>query len=705
MDRDPTPSAPPAQPSLAPRKKRRLLRTMALAVFGVLCLAVAAPHVLNLGFVRRKVASSLSESLQTRVELGALGFTWFTGLSLGDLKIHNPAGFAQDRPFLSLAALEGDLSMLQLLRGRLDLSGTVTGLVVRIDQDGQGRSNAEALGRRGADRPGSGPAVQIASRGGMDLSGMRLDLKVADALVEIRRGGELIESLQKLECALGKEFGSQVFRMDLKANLHRPGTPDQPGNVALRASVDAQALSFEGQLSTTGLDLSRYRPLIAAMLGEGSLTALGGIVNGTLQARGKGREGEQELFLEGNLAVQAPHLAGSLLRGMEVKAARWQLIPNLHIVPGRSGSQPTVDAARFTADLGFATMRGLPAADLQQLLGGTGLGFAFTLDLDALAAFGGPIPDSMQGNGGSVQGRLGLPIGGKLPELARLPELLRAEATMKAAQLQAFGFAFTNATAALTVKDGAFAARTGDGTLINGGPASCTVDLDLKDSKRLPFQLAVNWKGGNAGDAAVWLLRYGAPVLAGLEAGSNLTAIADLDLKLAGPALRTPGETWLQFFNVWSGSGHLTLRNTAFTPAPALRALANAIAGNAGRVTIERFGGAFSMHEGTVQSQLMKLDSKGSEYGFQGVTRLDGSLEWNVDLTPFLQQHRDGAKVAAAFGGKPIQAGITGTLDAPQLRMPDLATLLQNAAQEALKDKAGDAVQKALEELFGKRKK
>jgi len=704
MDRDPAPGAAPALSSPPQRKKRRVLRYLGIALFGLLALAVAAPHVLNLGFVRRQVAEGMSAAMHTRVELGDLGFTWFSGLSLGDLTIQNPAGFDQAHPFLALRSLRGDLSMLQLIRGRLDLSGTVEGLVVHVDQDEHGHSNAEAIAATGKHvASSSGGTVSIKTHEGPDLGNLRLDRRLANALVEVRRGTELLESLQQLEGSVAKEFGSQSFRIELKAALHRPSQPDRPGSVALHADVDAQAETAHGQLAANGLDLSRWRPLLAALLGPGSLTTLEGIVDGTVQADAKGRTGEEELFLEGSLDVEAPRIAGAVVNGMDVRAQRWHVSPNLRMAPGKAGAPAVIDAGLFAADLGFATMHGLTAAELQPLLGNAqGLGFGFTVDLDAVAAFGGPLPESLRQNGGSLQGTLALPVaGGRMPELASLPQLVRAEAALKAKRLAANGFEFTEASASLSVKDDALAVRTGPGTLLDAGPVTGTLDVDLKDTKHLPFRLAATWKDGKAGDSAAWLLRYGAPVLAGLEAGSNLACIADLDLKLSGPALRNQGETWLQFFEAWSGDGNLALRDAAFTPAPALRALADAVAGNAGRVTMERFAGAFTMAKGTVQSQLLKLDAKGREYGFQGKTRLDGALDWTIDLTAMLQQHKDGAKVAAALGGKPIQAGLGGTLDAPQLRMPELGSLLQGALQ----NQGTDAIQKALQDLFGKHKR
>src|SRR6202007_61144 len=102
MDRDPALGAQPAPPPPQRGKRRRLLRWLEIGVIALLALAVAAPLVLNLGFVGRQFADQLSEKLHAKVELGELGFGWFSGLTVGDLTIQNPPGFAQDHPFLAM---------------------------------------------------------------------------------------------------------------------------------------------------------------------------------------------------------------------------------------------------------------------------------------------------------------------------------------------------------------------------------------------------------------------------------------------------------------------------------------------------------------------------------------------------------------------------------------------------------------------------
>lgn len=651
---------------------------------------VVAPYAINLPFVRNRVADAMTQGLATEVTIGGMGWSWFSGFELRGLRIQNPPGFDQDLPLLELGDLRGDLALLQLVRGRVDLQGTAAGLVVHVLQDEQGRSNVEALGgATGSGGPGGGGQGRVEVGGeDLDLAWLRCDLELVDGRVEIRRGSETLESLQNLDCSVQKEFGTQVLAIDLSADLHRPAQPDLPGRLALRADVNAETMVVDSQLTAAGLELQRYRPLLAAFLQPGDLTELRGVVNGTVKARANGREGEQQVLLEGSLTVDAPRLAGALLQGMDVQAPKWTLSPNLTIALGKPGELPRIEAERLAADLGFATLRGLTQAELQaELPGKTGLGMAWTADLDALAAFGGPMPALLKGAGGRAQGRLALPIeGGALPDLARLPEILRAQADLRLARVAMAGFELQDLASTLTVADGKAALQTGAGTRLNTGPLTVSLQADLQQLDRLPFEFTLRWQGGRVAGEAADLLRYAVPLLAGVDHGLGFQSGIDMDLTLKGPSLRQEGETWLQFFNAWTGHGDLALSSASLTPAPALQGLLQAAGQGDGRLSMDRFAGGFTMRLGAVESQLLKWETRSRTYHLQGKTRLDGTMDWGIDLADLLKDHRDGQKVLAALGNTPIRASLTGSLDAPKLGMPDIAGLIQTGLQKAAQD-------------------
>src|SRR5262249_17260919 len=149
--------------------------------------------------------------------------------------------------------------------------------------------------------------------------------------------------------------------------------------------------------------------LLASLSGPGSWTALEGVVDGTLKVTASGEAAKEQLSLGGDLTIAAPRIAGAVVHDLDIRAQRWQLHPELIIGSGK-GDERTLDSGRFTADFGFATVHGLPAAEAKSLLDGvTGFGFGFTLDVDALAAFTGLVPGSLQADGGKLQGTLAVP--------------------------------------------------------------------------------------------------------------------------------------------------------------------------------------------------------------------------------------------------------------------------------------------------------
>lgn len=88
-------SETPAPPA-APRKKRRLLRSIAL-VFGLLVvvlvgLVAAAPMLLSAGFARAMVLDQVNGRVPGRVQIDGLSLAWLGGNELRGVKVQDPAG-------------------------------------------------------------------------------------------------------------------------------------------------------------------------------------------------------------------------------------------------------------------------------------------------------------------------------------------------------------------------------------------------------------------------------------------------------------------------------------------------------------------------------------------------------------------------------------------------------------------------------------
>ncbi len=406
-----------------PRKKgpiRRLVKILAICAFLGAMVLFITPYVLSADIFRRNLEEAASRALGVQVHLEDYSLSWFSGFSMEGVSIPNPEGFSQEESLLELRSMRADISFLQLLRGRLDLSGTVDGLEIRIQQNADGITNLEKLtGQRFAMEEPRGGRVIVSRSELSGLRDLRLDLYLRDALFDFSHAERgVVESLRELNCSIGKEFGYA----DLRLSMDTRGT--------------------------------------------------------------------------------------------------------------------------VTAD-------------------------------------------------------------------------------------------------------------------------------------------------------AVRILRYAVPLLAGAEDGPGLdfrSAITS-ELHLAGPAIPGDGESVLEWLDRWKGNGRLLLENCSFTPAPALQSMFES-AGKRARLELDYLDATFTISEGYVETTLMNLESKGRRYGLQGRTSLDGTIDYSVDLTGMLEGHRDGERIREILGDQPLRAILTGSLDEPELGMPDLTQLLESALQ--------GAVQKSLKDLLKK---
>jgi hypothetical protein len=701
-------------PSARKPRKSRIWRLLVLALFLLVAAVMLSPFILGTGFVRARVETTLSRQLSTRVKIGRLRCSWFSGVSLEGLEIGNVRGFDQSHPFLSLQRLDADMSLFALLRGRFDCRGEVAGLHVYLDEDSGGRTNvAELFGlqvdHRVVDVPVSRLAPEKPANGDFALDDLRLDLRARDCAIEIRRAGQVLESLHDLGCTIDKDYG-KVVKLDFATKLGATADKTHAGSLLLRGDYDIGTSVANGTLAASGLDFARYKPLADVFLGKDALTALGGVLNGNLTLRYDGTPDAVHLAIGGEMAVQEPRFAGALLQGMDVHASRWTATPALTIAFGRAGLPPQVDAEKFFLDLGCLQVRGLDAKAIGEVLGGRpGIGLDCTVDLDALAAFGGPLPELLRNTSGKVGGKVGLPLqGGRFPDWRTLLRQFVADAQISARTVRYDGFDLTNLAGKLTVKDGAVQLVTSSPTVLNAGALALTLTSSLQDPDSMPLQIGIDWQGGRLGGETAELLRYAVPLLAGTKFDSgSFASVIDLGLHLQGPALPHAGESWLQYANRWSGDGHLALHDGSLVPAAALQGLLGFL-GQQGRLAIDKLDGGFTLRQGFVESQLLRWTSKGNEYHLVGKTGLDGALDFKLDATSLLEQHKDGRKIAAFLGNGRLLAGLAGSLTAPRLALPDLGKLLQDSlraeAQAALKKQADDVLQQALHGLFGRKK-
>lgn len=586
------------------------------------------------------------------------------------------------------------------------LTAQLTGLRLLCD--------AQRMGRRAADPTDPSTAAgQIGTAAVLtawhDLP-LQLDVGLADAQVELRRGNAVVESLTSLRCRLQKQPSTPI---QLTLDTQLAALPDRPaGDAQLTASIDLRSSSVDASLSTTGLELTRLRPFLDASLAPGDLSALAGRLSGTCRAQIQDFA-SPAVQIDGQLVIANALARGALLQGMELRGERWTLTPKLRtsLASASAGKLPQLSEG-FAIDLGCVSLRATEAT------GRDAVAVAFAADLATLASFGGPIPAELRGTGATARGTATLPLrDGQLPPLAELPSLLIAQVDVGCGPLEASGFHLRDFLATAALQEGQLHVQSKPGSTLNQGPLQINLQADLRDPSTAVGELALHWQDGKVqGETAHVLSRF-IPLLAGGQDDSaRFDGKAGLQLALRGPLQKPATETWLAFANRWSGTGSVSLDQATVTPAPGLQGLMQPLGaligptvtlGANGKLLLDAFGGTFALERGGIEARTMRWLSKGKSLGLSGRIGLDGALGVGIDLRPLLQEHKDGKRVLQLLGEQPVEARLLGSLDNPSLRLPDLGKVLQNAItnpSEALQKQAEQLLRKGVFDLLNGRK-
>ena len=708
-----SPTPPPVAP-VPPRRRRRWLRRLIWWLGVPVALVLLAPHIVAFDFVRTRVESELSRELGAPCRIGRLGFSWFSGVAVRDLRIDNPAGFPSERPALQLRRAAGDIGLWSLWRGDFVLTGELDGCEVFVEQRADGKTNFDAIGRAPDVHVGGGD-----DGGGRDdappddvrslLARLRLDLQVRDARVEIRRDGQLLEAMRGLTCTVRKELGASQAFVDFDAQLAplQPGGAD--GRLGTKLQCDLDTRTVDGVLTASGVVLQRYAPLLQSFA-PGQLTQCEGTVNGTVRVRG----GVSGVQLGGELVVAAPRLAGPALRGMAIHGERWSLTPELSAK--FAGERTDCDLSRCALDLGWLRLRGAPSpadapAGTVRLHG--------ELDLAAMAAFGGPMPTWLRDGGSKLAIDVDVPaavLHGEF-DLQSLLGDLAATARFDARELRAYGLTARGLALTGSLRGGALALQLGDGASLDGGSLALSATASLTTDA--PAQLQLRWRNGELRGPVTAGLRYVVPLFAGLDADTAaLQGRLDFGTTLQGPLRPRANETWLQWLDRWAGDGDLALRQVAFAPAPQLGTLLQPVGATfgptatLGRTTngkallaIDDLKAPFRFAAGAITLQATQWLAQGKRIGLSGSTRLDGTLDFGFDVSDLLRGHRDGERVLKALGGSLPPASLRGTVNAPALALPDLQGVLERVLKNEVLEQGAGLLQRELEKLLRKQPK
>lgn len=714
MEPAPASPTPPSVAPVPPRRRRRWLRRLIWWLGVPVAFVLLAPHIVAFDFVRTQVESELTRELGAPCHIGRLGFSWFSGVAVRELRIDNPAGFPSERPALQLRRAGGDVGLWSLWSGDFVLTGELDGFEAFVEQRADGKTNFEAIGRShdgngaggndggGSDGSDDAPPADVRSL----LARLRLDLQVRDARVEIRRDGQLLEAMRGLTCTVRKELGTSQAFVDFDAQLAplQPGGAD--GRLGTKLLCDLDTKTVDGVLTASGVVLQRYTPLLQSFA-PGQLTQCEGTVNGTVRVRG-GASGVQ---LGGELVVAAPRLAGPALRGMAIHGERWSLTPELSAK--FAGERTDCDLSRCALDLGWLRLRGAPSpadapAGTVRLHG--------ELDVAAMAAFGGPMPPSLRDGGSKLAVDVDVPaavLRGEFDVPALLGELA-ATARFDASMLQAFGLTARGLVLNVALRGGALALQLGDGASLDGGSLALSATASLTTDA--PAQLQLRWRNGELRGPVTAGLRYVVPLFAGLDADTAaLQGRLDFGAALQGPLRPRADETWLQWLDRWAGDGDVALRQVAFAPASQLGTLLQPVGtmfgptATLGRtqngkalLAIDDLKSPFRFAAGAITLQATQWLAQGKRIGLSGSTRLDGTLDFGFDLSDLLRGHRDGDRVLKALGGSLPPASLRGTVNAPALALPDLQGVLERVLKNEVLEQGAGLLQRELERLLRK---
>lgn len=367
-----TSSIPPS--TVTPKKRggrlKRWLLTLLVVVVAILALGYfLAPVVVRSNWIRGKIVTNAEDNLDAKVTIDSIDFSWGDGIVLTGLSVANPTGFP-DGPALRVGRIDAGLSWKSLLTGRIAIQAAVQKPEVFVHVLENGRINLVEMQKNKAAGDDGGSSKKPEKKSDERDFDYRVRFEVDGGLVEVHDASRGIEErIQNIRLALANsDFGSPVG-MSFDAELAGKDGKAK-GTLTARAQADprnAQPLDFFS-FETSGFELGDYAALVAAFVEGDEFESLRGHVRGKLAAKPVEQNGarQAEFAITGDLVVSDLDVRGGPFgEGRGIVSKAWTIRPNLRFDPEKkTGSFDGTDV-----DLGFATMRALPATEANSVLG------------------------------------------------------------------------------------------------------------------------------------------------------------------------------------------------------------------------------------------------------------------------------------------------------------------------------------------------
>jgi hypothetical protein len=599
-----------------PSRRRPLLRKLSRAA-GLLLLALGLllfflPSLLSTGPGRDRLIAYLQERLEAPVEASALELSWWGPQRLEGLRLGQPRGFPAREDLLRArgAVLKGGLLHL-LLPGESALELELEEPVLNVRRNSEGRFNLLAVvkeeDQEAAGEPEEGE--EPAAESGGSRGGRRISLTVKNGSIHYR--DDVLET------------GSDLSPLDLsirldpgEARLAGDGVVVQKGGEPGRLKIDATA----GGLSPT-------IPLRDASL------------NATVQVRGVDLRPYRG-FLEKHLKVEPPE---------EPVEGELNLIARDGILEIQGGLDAGY-ASLEELDCRVPLEEGKEAGSLRAICS-----IQLPRALDSLSAYL-RLPEGFNPSG-TVKGNISasaLPSPLKLAGGDLLNQLEVRGQLEISGPLEYRGFSVSKVSSGILVRGGRIEFPGAAGS-VNGGQVSAS-ELSLKLARPLEYRVALEARGVEANIDMTPVLAYVIPFLAPGDRKARLTGRIQSTLDIRGKE------------GIPEGSGSLQIRDGRLGASVFLEELARHVGMDPGEVLFQEMGSRFEIRREEIAAERIYLTaregSKTRNLGLKGVTRLDGSIDYGIDLSS-LEETIGDKKIRGIIG---VARGILND-DAFPLRM------------------------------------